>query len=113
MANGIRIRLDGADKLSGTLRARAKVFGEKQTKAVQATAMRVAQEIENEGRSNIAKGGKFTSARWQDGFRAKVSFISRANPYPVARKIFMSLRIRKTKILLPVIAPHPAIIRQL
>lgn len=78
MANGIRIRLDGADKLSGTLRARAKVFGEKQTKAVQATAMRVAQEIENEGRSNIAKGGKFTSARWQDGFRAKVSFISRA-----------------------------------
>lgn len=76
---GVQIRLDGMDKCAEKLRVRSKAFSERQTKAIQRAATRVATQIEQEGRANIAQGGNFGSARWQQGFRAKISYFARSN----------------------------------
>jgi hypothetical protein len=76
---GVTIRLDGIDTNAEKLRVRSKKFSERQTLAVQAAANRAKEEIETQGRANIAAGGNFSSARWQDGFQAKVSYRSRSD----------------------------------
>lgn len=76
---GIRIVLDGGDKLAPKFITRVKKFGEQQRRAVAVTARRLATEIETAGRQSIASGGDFKSARWQQGFKAVVSFESTGN----------------------------------
>lgn len=49
-------------------------FSAKQKRAVNAAARMAAEEIETQGRANIRQGGNFGSARWQEGFRAVLSF---------------------------------------
>lgn len=65
--------------LGRKLKVTVKKFGERQTLAIQAAAKRGAAEIESEGRADIARGGKFSTARWQEGFRALVSYKSRSD----------------------------------
>lgn len=74
---GLQIKLSGGDTLGPKLRNRAKFFSEKQTVALQSTAKKVQELIETEGRANIAAGGNFSSARWQQGFRATLQFVNR------------------------------------
>jgi len=76
---GLQIKLDGGDQLGPKLKLRTKTFSDKQIRAVQRSATRVADVIETEGRANIAAGGNFSSDRWQQGFRAKISFLSRGD----------------------------------
>jgi hypothetical protein len=76
---GVTIKLDGIEANAVKLRVHAKKFSEKQTRAIQAAAKRAKDEIETQGRQNIAAGGNFGSARWQDGFQAKLSFENRSN----------------------------------
>jgi hypothetical protein len=76
---GLQIRLDGGDTLGPRLKARAKKFSEKQTVALQSTTKKAAELIETAGRANIAQGGNFSSARWQEGFRATVQFLGRSD----------------------------------
>lgn len=52
-------------------------FDERRVKAIQASARRAAEEIENDGRQDIRQGGNFESDRWQLGLKAKLSFQSR------------------------------------
>lgn len=79
MAGKIVMKMDGVGKLGPQLRVAAKNFTERQTKAVQASATRAKEQIEVEGRANIAAGGNFGSSRWQEGFQAKVSFAARSD----------------------------------
>lgn len=74
---GLQIKLSGGDTLGPKLRNRAKLFNEQQTVALQSTAKRVQELIETEGRANIAAGGNFKTARWQEGFRATLQFVAR------------------------------------
>ena len=67
------------DKLGPQFRAQVKRFNEKQVRAIQTAARNVASDIEQLGRANIRAGGNFGSARWQQGFRARVSFQSRTD----------------------------------
>jgi hypothetical protein len=75
--SSIKISLDGVGKCGPQLKNNAKLFNEKRTVAIQATANRVVDEIETQGRANIAAGGNFSSDRWQNGLHAKLSFKSR------------------------------------
>jgi hypothetical protein len=74
---GVKVGMDGVGKLGQTLVVRAKKFSERQIRAIQSTGRRASEEIEEEGRANIAAGGNFSSRRWQQGLQAKVSFASR------------------------------------
>lgn len=75
---GIRITFGKDPKIVGQqLKSRASKFNDKRTRAIQTAANRVASDIEDAGRANIAAGGNFKSARWQEGFRALISFRSR------------------------------------
>jgi hypothetical protein len=79
MAGKVLIKMGGVGKLGPQLQVRAKNFSERQTKALQGAAREAKAQIEELGRANIAAGGNFGSARWQDGFQAKVSFQSRTD----------------------------------
>jgi hypothetical protein len=74
---GLQIKLKGGETLGPKLKDRAKRFSEKQTIALQSTANKARELIETEGRANIAEGGNFSSARWQEGFRATLQFVGR------------------------------------
>jgi len=76
---GLKVSLDGSEQMKRNITVRSKKFSEKQIKAVQSSSRRVASDIETEGRANIAAGGNFSSSRWQQGFRALVSFETRAD----------------------------------
>lgn len=76
---GVKFTMDGVGKLGPKLQVRAKKFNERQIKAIQSSAQRAKEEIETQGRANIAAGGNFSSPRWQDGFQAKISFQSRTD----------------------------------
>jgi hypothetical protein len=76
---GIRLVFENGDQLGRKLINKSKNFSERQTIAVQAAANRAAEEIEILGRADIRAGGDCGSARWQEGFRAKVSFQSRSD----------------------------------
>lgn len=74
---GIKITFNKNTKLGEQLKVRASKFNERRTLAIQEAARRVADDIEDAGRANIAAGGDFKSARWQEGFRALISYRSR------------------------------------
>jgi len=76
---GIRIVFEDGEKLGRKLEVNVKKFGERQTRAVQAVAERVKDEMEYQGRANIRAGGNFGSSRWQQGLQALISFASRVN----------------------------------
>lgn len=73
----IRFVYENGDKLGRQFSNGVTRFGERAILAAQAAATKAANEIETEGRANIAAGGNFSSARWQEGFHAKLSFTSR------------------------------------
>lgn len=80
MATGsIKVTYQNGDQLGPQFKAGVQRFAARQTSAVQQIARDAAAEIEAEGRANIRSGGNFSSARWQQGFRAKISFQSAAN----------------------------------
>ena len=76
---GIRLTFDTDKQMGRKLLVISKNFGDKQTRAVQTVARRVADELEQAGRANIRAGGNFGSERWQEGLSAKVSFQSRSD----------------------------------
>lgn len=74
----IKVKIDFDGKAVGTTySAHVKRYSERMVIATQVAAKRAAENIEREGRANIRAGGDFGSARWQAGFRALVSFVSR------------------------------------
>jgi hypothetical protein len=76
---GVTFKYQNGDKLGPQFKLQVRKFSEKQTRAIQTAATSVSQDIEQLGRANIRAGGNFGSPRWQQGFRAKVSFQSRVN----------------------------------
>lgn len=76
---GIKFTFDGGDKCGPLLKSRATKFNERRTLALQATAQKAKEDIETQGRANIRAGGDFGSARWQEGFQAKISYQSRSD----------------------------------
>ena len=75
----VRFKMQDGDKLGRQFKSRAKKLSEKMIKATQAATYRAADEIERRGRADIKRGGNFGSDRWQDGFRAKVSYLTRSD----------------------------------
>ena len=75
----VTFKYENGDQLGPKFKAQVKRFSEKQVLAIQKAANDVAQDIEQLGRANIRAGGNFGSARWQQGFRAKVSFQGRTS----------------------------------
>lgn len=75
----ITVKYENGDQLGPKFKFGVQRFSKRVIAASQATARQAAEEIENEGRANIKAGGDFGSARWQQGFRAKVSFTSRTD----------------------------------
>jgi hypothetical protein len=74
----IKVKFDFDGKAVGaTFSAHVKRYSERMVIATQVAARRAAENIEREGRANIRAGGDFGSSRWQNGFRALVSFVSR------------------------------------
>ena len=67
------------DKLGPKFKFGVQRYGKKVIRASQQTARIAVDEIEAEGRANIAAGGDFSSERWQRGFRARLSFTSRTD----------------------------------
>jgi hypothetical protein len=76
---GIKMTFNNGDKMGQQLKIKATKFDEKRTLAIQSAARRTASDIETAGRQNIAAGGDFGSERWQQGFRALVSYQSRSD----------------------------------
>ena len=74
----VTFKYEGA-QLGPKFKAQVKRFSEKQVRAIQTASTQIAGDIEQLGRANIRAGGNFGSARWQEGFRAKVSFQSRTS----------------------------------
>jgi hypothetical protein len=72
----ITVKYQNGAQLGPQFRAGVQRFKGRATVAIQQAARAAAADIEAEGRRNIADGGNFTSARWQDGFAAKVSYQS-------------------------------------
>lgn len=75
----ITFKYTDGDQLGPKFKNTVKRFGERQIKAAQDAANYAKNTIEERGRIDIAKGGNFTSARWQDGFKAKLSYQSRSD----------------------------------
>jgi len=75
----VTFKMENGDKIGSQFKRRVKKFSEKMTRATQSAAYRAADEIEVRGREDIRAGGNFGSDRWQDGFRAKVSYKSRTD----------------------------------
>jgi hypothetical protein len=72
----VNFKYENGDQLGPQFKAGVQRFRVRSTRAIQEAARRAALEIEDQGRANIRSGGNFGSARWQQGFRAKVSFQS-------------------------------------
>lgn len=75
----VTFRFDDSKGGASTFKTGVKRFGERQIRAQQSAARAASSEIESLGRKNIAAGGNFKSERWQQGFRALVSFASRSD----------------------------------
>jgi hypothetical protein len=69
----------GTQQLGPKFKLNVKRFSAGQVAATQAAARRAKDEIETQGRANIRQGGRFGSARWQQGFKAKLSFQSKTD----------------------------------
>lgn len=76
---GIETRIADGDKVGKKFALSVRKFSEKQRRAVAVTARKVADQIEFQGRQNIAQGGNFKSPRWQQGLQALVSFKGAGN----------------------------------
>lgn len=74
----IKIDVD-KQKLGKSFGRRSNKMSERCIKALQGSAYVVAERIETRGRNNMRRAGNFGSARWQEGFRALVSYRSRTN----------------------------------
>lgn len=75
----VRLKFENGDQLGRKFEAQVKRYSERQIKALQATAFKAAEVIEEEGRADMRAGGNFGSPRWQDGFQARVSYTSRTD----------------------------------
>lgn len=75
----VTFKYENGDKLGPQFKVRVQNFDKKMQAAQLAAARRASAEIERQGRANIRAGGNFGSARWQDGFQAKISFQSAKN----------------------------------
>lgn len=75
----VTFKYENGDRLGPQFKASVKRHSERQVIAIQQAATKAAHEIETLGRENIRAGGNFGSARWQQGFRAKLSFRSRSD----------------------------------
>lgn len=75
----IRFTYSEGGKIGRKFKENAKHFSEKQIRAIQEVARRAKAEIEYRGRNDIRAGGDFGSARWQEGFHAKLSYQSRVD----------------------------------
>lgn len=73
----IQLKFEDMSNLGKKFDLRVKNYSERMIKATQETARITAADIEQRGRADIAKGGNFSSRRWQEGFRAKISYLSR------------------------------------
>lgn len=73
----ITLKFEDGSKMGAQFKERVKEYSEDVIKATQATAKETARDIEARGRADIAAGGNFSSPRWQEGWRAKVSYKSR------------------------------------
>lgn len=76
---GVTFKYQNGEQLGPQFKAGVRRFGDRSVRAIQSAANKAAAEIENQGRQNIRAGGNFGSARWQQGFRARVSFKSRSD----------------------------------
>jgi hypothetical protein len=72
----VTFKYENGDKLGAQFKTRVQKFSKDIQQAQLAAARRAASEIETRGRENIRAGGNFGSARWQEGFQAKLSFAS-------------------------------------
>jgi hypothetical protein len=70
----IQLTFDEGANTGKKFKSNVKNFTAKHERALLKTARRVQAEIETEGRANIAAGGNFSSNRWQQGFRALLSY---------------------------------------
>ena len=75
----ITFKYEDGEKMGRKFSYGTKRFGERAIKAAQGVARRCKDEIEYRGRADIRAGGRFGSARWQEGFHAKLSYQSRAD----------------------------------
>ena len=75
----ITVKYTDGRKLGRRFKERITVYDERRILAIQSAARRGCEEIEVEGRADIRAGGNFGSDRWQDGFRAKLSYQSRSD----------------------------------
>lgn len=69
----VTFKYENGDQLGPRFKKNVVNFAAKQRAAQLAAARKAADEIERLGRANIRAGGNFGSARWQQGFRAKLS----------------------------------------
>lgn len=79
MASGITFKIADGDKVGTQFKKRVRNFSDRQIKAIQSCADRAKDDILVEGRANIAAGGNFSSARWQEGLQVKKSYRSRSD----------------------------------
>ena len=75
----IQLKFDEGDKIGRKFSFGTKRYGERAIKSAQAVGRRIKDDIEIEGRADIAAGGNFSSERWQEGFHAKISYQSRSD----------------------------------
>lgn len=75
----ITLKYENGAQLGARFQERVQSYSEKRIKAIQEAARTAAAEIEDEGRADMAAAGNFSSARWQEGLHAKVSFESRTD----------------------------------
>lgn len=75
----IKISFDNMDQIGRQFKNTTVRFGERAIVAAQAAAQKAAADLVSEGQADMAAGGNFKSARWQQGLQAKVSYQSRSD----------------------------------
>jgi hypothetical protein len=75
----VEMKYENGDKLGPVFKKNVQTFTKRKSRAQLTAARTAASEIERLGRTNIRSGGDFGSARWQQGFRALLSFQSAVN----------------------------------
>lgn len=75
----IRVVYQNGDQLGRKFKNSTTRFGERQIRAAQAAARTAADNMVKRGRVDMAKAGRFTSTRWQQGLQAKISYSSRTD----------------------------------
>jgi len=70
----VRFVFQNGDKIGRQFKNNTVAFGKRQNAGVSAAAHLAADDIEKKGRADMRRAGNFKSERWQQGFRALVSF---------------------------------------